>query len=129
MPRRCWPGSEAGESRHGGIALRGVTGLLALALVLAGIAPAGAATLHRWTDGNGTTHFTQEPPPPGVPSERLDVRSGGGDTPSAALRQRRCRDFRHALQQLRAVADVPADDPRLVAARERARRKIGQWCP
>lgn len=101
--------------------------LLIVLLLLAGAA-AQAASVYVWTDRYGVTHLSQEPPPPGVEAQRVKLPGGTGSGPSARLQRIRCRDFRGALEQLDAVDDVAPDNPRWLAARERARRGIREWC-
>lgn len=99
-----------------------------LAVPLLAGAAAQAASVYVWTDRYGVTHLSQEPPPPGVEAQRLSLPGGAESGSSARLQRIRCRDFRGALEQLDAVGDVAPDDPRWLAARERARRGIREWC-
>lgn len=46
--------------------------VIVLSLILAGISVATADT-YRWRDADGTTHFSDQPPPVGVPVEKITV--------------------------------------------------------
>ena len=106
----------------------------ALASLLSlGIAPGiEAATLYWWQDQRGVTHITDEPPPEHISYEKreVDARTGKekAQQTSEAVRDRRCRDFQGALTQLRGADNVPADGSAWRAAKQRAQRKIQQWC-
>lgn len=103
-------------------------GAVLLLLVLLA-SPALATTIYEWTDSSGTTHFSTDPPGPGVDAKARDMGSGSqAAAPSARVREIRCRDFRGALTQLRELEDVPDDDPRWLAAEEFATEKMRQWC-
>jgi len=102
--------------------------VLSLALQLLVGAAAQGGSVYVWTDRYGVTHLSQEPPPAGVEARRMGLSGGRGGAPSPRLQRIRCRDFRGALEQLDALDDVAPDNPRWLAARERARRGIGEWC-
>lgn len=101
--------------------------LLALLLLLP-VARAEAERVYVWTDRYGVTHMSQEPPPPGADAREVALPGGGTSSASARVQRIRCRDFRGALEQLDALEDVSPGNPRWLAARERARRGIGEWC-
>lgn len=121
--------------RHPLSAVGGTIKLVSAALLL-GLATAGAATaatLYKWVDERGVTHLTDERPPEGVDYETVDVSGasrGGGtnEAPSAAVRKRRCRDFKGALTQLRGADNLPDDASGWESAKQRAKSKIDQWC-
>ncbi|MCC5811810.1 MAG: DUF4124 domain-containing protein [Ectothiorhodospiraceae bacterium] len=89
-----------------------------------------ARNVYRWTDADGNTHFSDNPPPMGRQSEtiRLPGRQASRSTPSPRVRQIRCRDFRGALEQLRELDDVEPDNARWLAAKQVASNRIAQWC-
>ncbi len=104
-----------------------LTTSLILALLLATSTTYGNA-IYRWTDAQGRTHYGDEPPP-GQNAERIHADGRrASSSPSERVRQIRCRDFRGALDQLDALEDVEPDNPRWLAARELAKRRIDQWC-
>ena len=100
--------------------------LLATLVLLA--PPLLATTVYSWTDRSGTTHFTTEPPPPGVEAETTVFESDESAAPSQRVQEIRCRDFRGAVAQLEALDDVSEDNPQWLAARERAADKVATWC-
>lgn len=106
----------------------------ALAALLATLTlpAAHAATIYKWTDDAGVTHFSSDPPPAGADAERIEVESGkrhfGPSGPSARVRQIRCRDFRGALEQLDAAKVEAGEREQWRKARERARAGVERWC-
>jgi hypothetical protein len=96
--------------------------------LLTGAPQLQANTIYKWSDSQGRVHYGDEPPR-GQQAERIhaDGRRSRG-APSERVRQIRCRDFRGALVQLDALDDVDPDNPRWLAARELAERRINQWC-
>ncbi|MGD8429220.1 MAG: DUF4124 domain-containing protein [Ectothiorhodospiraceae bacterium] len=100
-------------------------------LILLASAPLPAATVYRWTDDMGVTHFTEDAPPPGTRSRAIHVQSARSGNPGASprVRQIRCRDFRGALSQLDALDHVSESERnQWQSARSRARTGIGKWC-
>lgn len=116
-------------SRHPHSARARVAGLALVAFCLLAVADAVPADpVYVWTDRYGVTHMSQEAPPAGAEARRISLPGGGGSAPSARLERIRCRDFRGALEQLDALDDVSRENRRWLAARERARQGIRQWC-
>lgn len=110
--------------------LRLATAGLLLVLLIPLTAP--AATIYKWTDGAGVTHFSSDPPPAGTDAKRIEVESGKrrfGSHPSARVKQIRCRDFRGALEQLDAATVAPGERAQWRAARETAQGAVDKWCP
>jgi len=112
------------------------TGVLVTTLVVASVE---AATLYRWTDAYGTTHFSTERPDTDAPVTRLNMDStssgsasrtdvGDDAAPSPALRERRCEGFRGALTQLRSANDVKPAKAAWREAKQLANKRIEQWC-
>jgi len=99
------------------------------ALLLIGAA-GHAATLYKWTDDAGVTHFSQQRPPTGTDAERIHVKSASNASRKASTgtRRIRCRDFRGALTQLRAADVARAERNRWQAAKRTARAGIAKWC-
>ncbi len=100
-------------------------------LLLAG-AGATAGTVYEWTDSSGTTHFSTEPPEAGVEARTRNLGTGseGSEqaTPSARVREIRCRDFRGAVTQLRELESAASAEPQWLAAKEFAAERVEQWC-
>lgn len=110
------------------------TRALAIAVVLALVnsTPVPAATIYKWTDDAGVTHFSSDPPPAGTDADRIEVESTKrrfGSTPSARVRQIRCRDFRGALEQLDAAQVASGERDQWRRARETAQAGVDKWCP
>lgn len=105
--------------------------LVLASLLLAGAAVTHAATLYKWTDDAGVTHFSQNRPPAGTDPERIHVKSAhdGARGATARTRRIRCRDFRGALDQLQAADVGEAERDRWRAAKRTARAGIAEWCP
>lgn len=102
--------------------------------MLAALLPpvATAATIFKWTDDAGVTHFSSDPPPAGTDAKRIEVESGKrhfGSHPSARVKQIRCRDFRGALEQLDAASVAPGEKAQWRDARETAQAGVDRWCP
>jgi hypothetical protein len=55
---------------------------LSFALVLLLVAPLAAAQVYKWTDAQGTTHYSETPPPVGTKYSQVTV--SGADVPAAA---------------------------------------------
>ncbi|GAB2565846.1 DUF4124 domain-containing protein [Dyella jejuensis] len=53
-----------------------------IALVLLLVAPLACAQVYKWTDAQGTTHYSEAPPPPGTKYSQVTV--SGDDQPAAA---------------------------------------------
>lgn len=53
-----------------------------IALVLLLVAPLACAQVYKWTDAQGTTHYSETPPPVGTKYSQVTV--SGGDAPAAA---------------------------------------------
>lgn len=56
---------------------------LSIALVLLLVAPLATAQVYKWTDAQGTTHFSESPPPAGTKYSQVSV-STGSDAPADA---------------------------------------------
>jgi hypothetical protein len=56
---------------------------LLVAILVAGVSPAPAATLYRWHDDQGTIHITSQRPPQGTEFEKIEVASGAASGTSA----------------------------------------------
>ncbi|MBA1145657.1 DUF4124 domain-containing protein [Ectothiorhodospiraceae bacterium WFHF3C12] len=100
-------------------------------LAMAGLTPVSAATIYKWTDDTGVTHFSSDPPPAGTDADRIEVESGKrrfGNTPSARVRQIRCRDFRGALDQLDAANVASGERDQWRRARKTAQAGVDKWC-
>lgn len=106
--------------------------VLAALLATLALPAAQAATIYKWTDDAGVTHFSSDPPPEGADAERIEVESGkrhfGPSRPSARVRQIRCRDFRGALEQLDAAEVGSGEREQWRKARERAQAGVERWC-
>jgi hypothetical protein len=103
--------------------------------------PLNGAGIYRWTDEMGRTHFGDQPPE-GAAAEPVRLSDGqapsgtrapaqqavSATTPSARVRQIRCRDFQGALVQLQQAEAASEDDPQWTAARERAEAGVHKWC-
>lgn len=103
-----------------------------LILSAAGPASLSAATIYKWTDDTGVTHFSSDPPAAGTDAERIEVESGKrrfGNRPSARVRKIRCRDFRGALDQLDAAVVASGERDQWRRARETAQDGVDKWCP
>lgn len=71
------------QTTRPGTANRLISGLILLAACLP-VTPLQAEDIYKWVDGNGKTHYTQMPPPPGI--EAILIRSKArplSDTASA----------------------------------------------
>ena len=90
--------------------------------------PVGATSVYQWTDSDGVTHFSTDPPPDGVEADSMVLDSGPQSVPSERVQEIRCRDFRGAVDQLDALDDVPEDNEQWLAARELASERVDQWC-
>ncbi|HET9694821.1 MAG TPA: DUF4124 domain-containing protein [Steroidobacteraceae bacterium] len=67
------------------LARRAVAGAAVLACVLAGVAPAMAASaIYKWIDADGITHLSSDRPPAGVKFERMVVGGSGGKSSSSS---------------------------------------------
>lgn len=105
---------------------------LCLLLGLGTTGACAAATIYKWTDSAGVTHFSSDPPPAGTEAQRIEVESGKrrfGSRPSTRVREIRCRDFRGALQQLGSVDIAPGERDQWRDARATARSGVEKWCP
>lgn len=101
-----------------------LSGLLAVGL------PLHAATVYKWTDEQGNTHFSDDPPPKDVPALRLRLpsRQTTRSDSSQRVRRIRCRDFRGALEQLEQLPEAVETNPQWLAAKEKAKAGIKKWC-
>jgi cytoskeletal protein RodZ len=54
---------------------------LSIAVVLLLVAPLAAAQVYKWTDAQGTTHYSETPPPVGTKYSQVTV--SGADVPSS----------------------------------------------
>jgi hypothetical protein len=55
---------------------------LSIALVLLLVAPLAAAQVYKWTDAQGTVHYSETPPPTGTKYHQVEVNTGS-DAPAA----------------------------------------------
>lgn len=104
---------------------------LAGAVLALAATAAPAATIYKWTDDTGVTHFSSDPPPSGTDAERIHVapdKRRFGPRPSARVKQIRCRDFRGALEQLEAAEVTPGERQHWHDAKQTARNGIEKWC-
>lgn len=66
---------------------RAIVGAAVLACVLAGAAPAMAASaIYKWIDADGITHLSSDRPPAGVKFERMVVGASGSKSSSSSSR-------------------------------------------
>jgi len=109
-----------------GIVIKLVCALLVLVFSL----PLHATKIYKWTDPNGVTHFSTDPPPGGGGAETLTLpgQRTAGPAPSPRVRQIRCRDFRGAVDQLAQLDPSDQQDPRWQAANTLAEQRIAEWC-
>jgi hypothetical protein len=56
---------------------------LSIALVLLLVAPLATAQVYKWTDAQGTTHYSETPPPVGTKYHQVEVNTGS-DAPADA---------------------------------------------
>ncbi|HXH03076.1 MAG TPA: DUF4124 domain-containing protein [Candidatus Competibacteraceae bacterium] len=82
--------------------------LLGLVLV-AGIVPAMAGTLYKWTDPNGVVQYTETPPPGGTPYSTVGKPPKPAEDPARTMQQLRDK-VEQATQQDQA-AEQPAEQP------------------
>ena len=126
-----------------------------LLILLLLTAPVQAATVYKWTDEQGRTHFTSEPPPKGFLSERIQVNRATSEPRKKAAdphavdpdfdkleakakkaqaraddsyRRRKCGEARQAKAQLASAVDAAAEDVQRQAAVSIAERDIRRWC-
>lgn len=124
---------------------------LLLLLLLA--CPLQAATLYKWTDAQGLTHYTDDPPPADRAAERITVRSGKPEAPPASsapaardadwqrmetrarqaqaraervYRQRRCDEARAATRA--ETASTAGQGPQRHEPPGRLAKEIDRWC-
>jgi cytoskeletal protein RodZ len=56
---------------------------LSIVLVLLLVAPLATAQVYKWTDAQGTTHYSETPPPVGTKYHQVEVNTGS-DAPSSS---------------------------------------------
>lgn len=93
---------------------------------------AGAATFYKWTDAQGRTHFSSEPPPQNVKAERVQV--GASERRNSSRRDLPEDEFRRLEAQAQRV-QAPAQSAYRARRCEQARssptaseREIRRWC-
>lgn len=92
-----------------------------------------AATVYRWTDGNGQVHFSQVPPPKGTSYEVIQTQGGAGlgsvgqgqgSGDAGASQEQRTREFLDRREaENRAREEAKAKE---LEARQTAERKCNQ---
>lgn len=129
--------------------------MIRLLLLLLLCLPAQAATVYKWVDEQGRTHFSTEPPPRGQAAERIAVKrapkeparpakakpAAGGEferleaqaqqaqsKAETAYRRRKCGEARQARLQLETAAAAEAADAQRQTAVKIAERDIRRWC-
>jgi len=96
--------------------LRRLACLFGLALGLAGATlDAAAQQIYRWVDANGTPHYSNAPPPPGVTAEVIAIKAEAGE-PSADTKE--CYTIRCQGERMeKRIAARQAEEARLAAER------------
>ncbi|GIX35120.1 MAG: hypothetical protein KatS3mg126_0899 [Lysobacteraceae bacterium] len=108
-----------------------------------------AAEIYKWTDDKGRVHYSDQPPPEGVASERRSIAQGtptssepakaDAEDAAAAERARLCEQVQQSLKLLRENQNVMMDldgdgkpEPLDAAAREEqalaAQRGVEEYC-
>ncbi|NUR23795.1 DUF4124 domain-containing protein [Frateuria sp.] len=87
--------------------------LLILALLL--LAPAVAAQAYKWTDAQGTVHYSEMPPPQGTPFKRITT-TGSVQAPPASRSAGSTPNEKPQPERQPAVADTPENRAKLCSS-------------